>query len=164
MRRAQGFTLIEVMVAMVVIALGVGALLSALVNSANTVNYLRDKSFAQWIAFNQLSELRLSATTAPAAGVTSDVVEYAGGVWRWEQQVSQAGLGDLWRVSVRVSRLGDVGSTVARRAEGENDELPALGTAIGFLANSVTRPSGLTPDWSPPPPTGPGPGGEGGDR
>jgi len=171
--RSRGFTLIEVLVALFVIALGVGALLSALVSSANAVTHLRDKSFAQWIAFNQLSEFRLNATTAPAEGVTGNVVEYAGGVWRWEQQVTEAGIGDLWRISVRVARLGDIGSPgVAREsaasatAEGgngdESSDFAALGTAVGFIGSTVRRPSGLSPEWSPAAPA-PGPG-EGGDR
>ena len=159
--KSRGFTLIEVMVALFVIALGVGALLTTLVTSANMVAYLRDKSFAQWIAFNRVSEVRL-ASTRPEEGVTRDTVEYAGRIWRWEQQVSAAGIGDLMRVDVRVALLDAAEGAEAPRA-GEDDTLPSIGRAIGFFGTALARPSGTTPEWSLRAPAGPGgPGGQGG--
>jgi general secretion pathway protein I len=41
-----GFTLIEVLVALAIVAIGMSAVLTALASSADTVNYLRDKTFA----------------------------------------------------------------------------------------------------------------------
>jgi general secretion pathway protein I len=156
----RGFTLIEVMVALFVIALGVGALLTTLVNSANSVSYLRDKSFAQWIAFNRVSEVRL-ASSRPQPGVTRDTVEYAGRIWRWEQEVIESGLADLMRVDVRVALLGEAAGTERPPAD-EDDELPTLGRATGFFGTALARPSGLTPEWSLRVPPGP-PGGGGGE-
>lgn len=157
--RTRGFTLIEVVVALFVIALGMGALLTTLASSADTVAYLRDKSFAQWIALNRLSELRLS-TGRPETGVTRDTVEYAGSNWVWQQEISEAGIGGLLRVDVRVARVGD--DEDAEPPEG--DDFASLGTAVGFISATPTRGSGLTPDWSPRAPSGPGgPGGPGGD-
>lgn len=157
--KTRGFTLIEVVVALFVIALGMGALLTTLASSADTVSYLRDKSFAQWIALNRLSELRLS-TGRPETGVTRDTVEYAGSNWVWQQEISEAGIGGLLRVDVRVARVGD--DDDAQLPEG--DDFASLGTAVGFLSATPTRGSGLTPDWSPRAPSGTGgPGGGDGD-
>jgi general secretion pathway protein I len=156
--RARGFTLIEVMVALFVIALGVGALLTTLVSAADNVTYLRDRSFAQWIAFNRLAEIRL-AGTRPAAGTRSEAVEYAGANWNVVQTISEAGIGDLLRVDVQVMRLraGEAAATV-RQAEDSEAPQSSLGRAIGFIGPSLARASGISPDWSPRS-TGPGPGG-----
>ena len=160
--RNRGFTLVEVLVALLVIALGVGALLTTLMSSANAAQYLRDKSMAQWIALNRVSEARL-ASSRPALGVTTDTVEYGNAVWRWQQQISDAGISGLMRIDVRVARLGDLGGAVAEDEGGaEGDELPAMGRAIGFVGTALARPNGLTPEWSPRPPANPGPGGGGG--
>jgi general secretion pathway protein I len=163
--RVRGFTLIEVMVALFVIALGVGALLTTLVSAADNVAYLRDRSFAQWIAFNRLAEIRLSSTR-PAAGTKSDAVEYAGTNWRLVQTISEAGIGDLLRVDVQVVRLR-AGEAAEPAGQTEESEVPqsSLGRAIGFIGPSLARASGISPDWNPRA-TGPGPGGggdEGGD-
>src|SRR5690606_16546409 len=97
--KARGFTLIEVMVALFVIALGVGALLTTLLASADMVGYLREKSLAQWIALNRVSELRLS-NSRPEPGLASDTVEFAGGNWRREQEISDSGIEGLLRIDV----------------------------------------------------------------
>ena len=53
-RLAAGFTLVEVMVAVVVIAVSVSALLTQMTNAVDNTAYLRDKTIAQWVAMNQL--------------------------------------------------------------------------------------------------------------
>jgi general secretion pathway protein I len=158
--KIRGFTLIEVMVALFVIALSVGALLTTLVSSADTVGYLREKTFAQWVALNRVSEVRLG-NSPPEQGITRDTVEYAGSVWSREQEVSDAGVGGLMRIDVRVGLLGAVGTTAAEGESPDDDGPPTLGSAIGFIGSSVARSSGLNPDWSPRGAAG-GPGGEGG--
>ena len=56
---SRGFTLVEVMVAMAVVAVALPALLFGLIQQLDGVEYLRDRSLASWVAANQLAELRL---------------------------------------------------------------------------------------------------------
>jgi general secretion pathway protein I len=156
--KSRGFTLIEVMVALFVIALSVGALLTTLVSAADTVGYLRERSFAQWVALNRVSEVRLG-NSAPEPGVTRDTVGFAGSRWSREQEVSDAGIGGLLRIDVRVALLGAAGTTAPALEIAEDERPPTLGSAIGFIGSSVARSSGINPDWSPRAPAG-GPGGE----
>ncbi len=77
MSRQRGFTLIEVLVALVIVALGMSALLETLGSAADTATWLRDKTFAQWIAFNQLEQtLRLSGSRCPPTGTTDGELDY----------------------------------------------------------------------------------------
>ena len=59
--RARG-----VVVALLVVV-GVAALLSTLSSAAETTAYLRDKTFAEWVGFNQIAAVRL-ALQAPQDG------------------------------------------------------------------------------------------------
>jgi prepilin-type N-terminal cleavage/methylation domain-containing protein len=59
-RGARGFTLVEVLVALMIVAIGLSALMVAVSGAARTSGYLRDKTLAQWIALNRLSEVRLN--------------------------------------------------------------------------------------------------------
>jgi general secretion pathway protein I len=140
-----GFTLVEVLVALVVVALGMGALLTTISSSANAVARLRDRSFAQWIALNQIALLRLSGQR-PSAGTTSGELDYAGAHWRWQQEITDPGVAGILRVEVRVApQLAGAGTT----SGGSGDEaFPATGIAYAFIGSSVMRASGIDPDWS----------------
>lgn len=165
--KARGFTLIEVMVALFVIAVSVGALLSALVASADGTGHMRDKAFAQWIALNRITEMRISPQR-PSIGTTNDTVEYAGSTWKLEQQVSDPGIQGVLRIDVRVGRMNTAGSSataierVKAAAAGEDDAASTLGSAIGFIGTSMARPNGQLPQWTAPQTGGPGGGGPGG--
>lgn len=158
---ARGFTLVEVLVALVVVALGMGALLATISSSANTISRLRDKSFAQWIGLNQIALLRLSGQR-PSEGVTTGEVDYAGAKWRWRQEITDQGIAGIMRVEVRVAPQV-VGASSAT-GDSEEEAFPATGVAFAFIGSSVMRASGIDPDWSleAATPRTPGPGAGGG--
>ena len=65
--RAAGFTLIEVMVALVVVALGMMAVHTTLNGYAAASALLEEQTLASWIATNKLTELSI-APTWPSLG------------------------------------------------------------------------------------------------
>jgi general secretion pathway protein I len=142
--RLRGFTLIEVVVALFVIAIGIGALMTTLASSADSVGHLREKSFAEWVALNRLSELRLQGTPA-AAGIVMGSTEYAGSNWRWRQEISDQGIAGILRIDIAVAAATAGAPAAATSAEAA---FPALATAYGFVGRSVAPPNGIDPDWS----------------
>lgn len=56
---AEGFTLIEVLVAVAVIAAVLPALMLLMIKQADYAGIIRDKTIANWIAENKATELRL---------------------------------------------------------------------------------------------------------
>lgn len=85
---ARGFTLIEVMVALVIVAFGLGALLSTLSASASNLSALREKTLAHWIALNLIADTRL-APQAPSTGTTEgEVTNFAAGNWHFRREVT----------------------------------------------------------------------------
>jgi general secretion pathway protein I len=65
MRPAPGFTLIEVMVALAIVAITLGAGIKAAGALTGNTQRLADATAAQWCADNQLTGLRLSGLTPP---------------------------------------------------------------------------------------------------
>lgn len=104
--RQFGFTLIEVVVAIAIVALGMMAVFRVVHDTVNNSAYLRDRSFATWIADNRLVELRLGAEM-PSVDQTEGDVEFASQSWRWQVTVSQTPVADLRRIDVRVRRAAD---------------------------------------------------------
>lgn len=126
MRTHRGFTLIEVLVALVIVALGMSALLETLGSAADTATWLRDKTFAEWIGFNQLATLRLSGSL-PSEGTTNGELDYAGRHWRWREEVTAMGFPGLFRVDVLVEPADT--STI--------DEKGWMATVTGGMGDAV---------------------------
>lgn len=79
---AFGFTLIEVMVALTIIAISLGALLSTSGTQANSVGFLKHKTLAHWVAVNELSEIRI-AKVFPDLGDKKGSTKMADNEWYW---------------------------------------------------------------------------------
>lgn len=102
MRRGRsGFTLVEVMVALAIIALSLTAVAAKMSRMIDTSNSMRERTYASWIAQNKITELRL-ANVIPEVSTTSGDVEYANQTWRWRAVVSESGIENLFRVDVEV--------------------------------------------------------------
>jgi general secretion pathway protein I len=138
-RIARGFTLIEVLVALAIVAIGMAAVLEALTSSANTAMYLQDKTFAEWVALNRIETVRLSGTI-PKPGTSNDNIDYAGRSWEWQQKVTS-----LPRVPGMVQIAVDV-----RPADSKaSDERGWYASATGFMSNAIAPPSNPPPPaWS----------------
>ncbi len=94
-----GFTLIEVLVALAIVAIGMTALMSALTSSANTTVFMRDKTLAEWVALNQIEAVRL-ALQRPTKGETDGDAEMAGRKWKWHQEIMETEVKGIMRVDV----------------------------------------------------------------
>jgi type II secretion system protein I len=124
---AGGFTLIEVLVALVIVALGMSALLETLSASANNISALRDKTVAEWIAMNQIANTRL-ALKAPSIGITDgEVSNCAEGNWHWQQRVTAVdAVPGLLSITVSVRRTG---AAAQGSGAGNSGNSTASGTA-----------------------------------
>jgi general secretion pathway protein I len=98
--RPNGFTLVEVLVALVVVAVALGALTYAGARALSRQADLEARTFALWLADNRIAELRLQPRVS--AGRARGSERYAGRDWRWRSEVSPAPGGELWRIEVAV--------------------------------------------------------------
>lgn len=104
-RRESGFTLIEVMVALAVVAIALPALIISLYQQVDGTAHIRDKSIAQMVAANRLSELRLiSAATEPLRpGSSEGMSEMAAREWYWWLETTITDVDTFYRVEVNVA-------------------------------------------------------------
>ena len=105
-RGDQGFTLLEVMVALVIISLSLAGVAGSMGQMIDTANTMRDRTYASWIAQNKITEMRVSGIV-PEVGESSGDVDYANTIWVWSADVSETGIENLFKVEVSVSFPGD---------------------------------------------------------
>ena len=122
-RAHRGFTIIEVMVALAIVAFSLTAIAASMGQMIDAANAMRDRTYASWIAQNKIAELRL-ANELPEPSETSGEIEFAGTTWAWTAKIEAvpAGIENFFQVHVSVSYPGD-----------EN----AVRTVIGFIGEPV---------------------------
>jgi len=98
----QGFTLLEMLVALTIFSLAGLALVRLQAVSARTSVDLHQRTMAEIVARNLMIE-RLTDPRPPAEGASNGTVENAGRQWRWTQQVdADANEQRLLVVTIRV--------------------------------------------------------------
>jgi len=100
--RARGFTLLEAMVALVIVALGMMAVNGQLNRYVVAASFVEEKTLASWIGTNQITALRVG-TTWPAGGTHDEDGEFAQRKWRCHIVVTETDVMNLHRVDVSVS-------------------------------------------------------------
>jgi general secretion pathway protein I len=116
-RRPAGFTLLEVLVALVILALAMGALIKTAGDHTLLVADLETRTQAFLVAENQLH--RLQATKAwPDASEQKDVLEQGGRRWLWQARFENTPDPDLRRVVVDVRVADDANAAVQARVVG----------------------------------------------
>mmetsp|Transcript_6281 Transcript_6281/g.3524 ORF Transcript_6281/g.3524 Transcript_6281/m.3524 type:complete len:130 (+) Transcript_6281:1100-1489(+) len=109
----QGFTLLEVLVALAVLALAMGAIIKTVSNNTRNAAYLQEKTFAHWVAVNRLVEVQLEKEWPPI-GTTTGSQEMAGYEWYWLMKVEETPDKDVRRVNISVrTSLPDMDEPIA---------------------------------------------------
>jgi len=133
-RVERGFTLIEVLAALVIVALGMLGVIEAVTQAARNGTYLRDKTLAHWIAMNLVTERRLAASPPDVAESSGDI-DYAGQRWHWTMRVTQT--------QVETMRRMDVAVRTAEAADGTS-----LTSLTAFYGAAIGPAGGGTLAWA----------------
>lgn len=101
LRGARGFTLIEAMIALAIVALGMIAVHMQLGRYAQNAARTEEKTLASWIATNKITELSVQKTW-PELGKDEEDIDFAGRAWHYTIEVLKTPADNLRRVDVSV--------------------------------------------------------------
>ncbi len=118
-----------------VVAIGLAALMVAVSGTARTSGYLRDKTLAQWIALNRLSEVRLN-TNKFGQNTDTGELDFAGRTWHYDTRYFDTSIASMKRVVVRV---------YAGNAKTKGNP---LAESTGFLGTSLSQPGTADVNWN----------------
>jgi general secretion pathway protein I len=120
-RAAAGFTLVEILVALAIVAVALAAGMRALAQSADSASTLKSRTIALWVAQNRLANAQL-ADPWPSLGASSGDAEQAGARLVWRETISGTPNPAFRKIEITV-------------AEPQTPDY-ALARLIGYIGNS----------------------------
>lgn len=121
MSRSDGFTLLEVLIALAILAIAMAAVARATALMTDSSHELKRRLLAEWVAEDRLAE-HIARSEWPDIGTKSGVVEQAGLSLRWEERVANTPNIAFRRMEIRVYA-------------GEHEDY-ALTQLVGYLGRS----------------------------
>jgi general secretion pathway protein I len=125
--RRKGFTLVEVLVALAIVAIALMSALRAAGQGTNNVGELRSRLLAGWVAENLMAEHRARADWLPL-GIQRGTAREGGLDFTWREDVIATPNTAFRRVDVHVFATAE--------------ELHSLAHLTGFIVNAPPGPGG----------------------
>jgi len=97
----KGFTLLEVMVSLLIVALALTSLVKGAAGKVNNANELRDKTFAQWVAVNKITEWR-ALHTLPTSNSAAGEQMMGQQQWFWAAKFIKTDIGSIRKAEISV--------------------------------------------------------------
>jgi general secretion pathway protein I len=111
-RQPSGFTLIEVLVGLLVLALALMALTRTAAIQVQAFGDMRERTLAGWLAADVLAETRLD-NPFPPTGKSDGKRKFAGRDWHWQLTVEATEVATMRRLNVYVYTSADSTTPVA---------------------------------------------------
>lgn len=163
-RRQRGFSLLEVVIAIAVLAFAMAALVEGAGRGAFNANHLKEKTLAHWVGLNKIAEYQLQPTW-PTVGVQKGTYDMAGFDWRWEARVTATEDRNVHRLEMEV-RTGPGSKQAITKLTAFLDNPASVGAAVAPAGgaggpqgsnspakpgNSGQKPAGTSSSTSSPP-------------
>ena len=137
-RAAGGFTLVEILVALLVLAIALTAAARGLGAAIDTTAALRDRTLARWVAEDRLASLELEREW-PALDVKEGDADMGGRAFRWRQETGVTPVARMRRVEVSVFQPG-IDSPLAKLTGFVEQTGTQTGTQPGTQTGTQTGP------------------------
>ena len=111
--RAAGFTLVEVLVALAILAIALAAAMRTLHLTTDSAQETKLRLLATWVAQNQLAELTAKQEFS-APGISNGNLDYAGVKFAWQHNISGTPNAAFRKLEIRVTKPDDTSHALAQ--------------------------------------------------
>ncbi|HCS64854.1 MAG TPA: type II secretion system protein GspI [Cellvibrio sp.] len=143
--KQRGFTLLEAMIALMIVAMALPALITLVLTQLDGSAAIRDKTYAYWVAENQLTRVRLLQQQKAKKALAdykvpekdSGTVDMMGLRWQWQMKsiaMDTLPVPGFTRIEIAVRLLGTADGASLGRASVDEDQ-PALARLTGYISD-----------------------------
>jgi len=115
---SQGFTLIEVIVALAIIAIAMGAVMTSVTANVGNAAALKERTIAHWVAMNKMAEMQVTKAY-PRGRSSNESVEMAGVEWHVQVEKSRMRLDALKEFGADTNKYKQIDVQVRLTEEAE---------------------------------------------
>ncbi|CAM2799395.1 GspI family T2SS minor pseudopilin variant LspI [Legionella worsleiensis] len=98
-----GFTLIEVLLALAIIAIALTALLKATAQNIENTHRLKEKTISHWIAMQGVSMIQLNLLQINQSQESTQATKMLGEQWYWRAKISNTPITKVQQITISVS-------------------------------------------------------------
>lgn len=102
-RASSGFTLIEILLALAIIAIALTALLKAIAQNVDNTHRIKEKTISHWVAMQGVAMVQLGLLKVTQGQETTQDTTMLGQHWFWRVQVSNTPQKNMQLITISVS-------------------------------------------------------------
>lgn len=99
-----GFTLIEVLLALAIIAISLTALLKSTAQTVRNTARLEDKAISHWVSMQGVTMIQLKLLPLPLNQTITQVTDLLGQKWFWQATVTKTPIPNVERILITTSK------------------------------------------------------------
>ncbi|MFO9236802.1 GspI family T2SS minor pseudopilin variant LspI [Legionella pneumophila serogroup 1] len=99
----SGFTLIEVLLALTVIAIALTALLKATAQNIDNTHRIKEKTISHWIAMQGIAMIQLNLLRTSQSQESTQATTMLGQKWYWRAKISPTPIKRMQQITISVS-------------------------------------------------------------
>lgn len=100
---SQGFTLIEVLISLAILAISLTAIVKATSSNIDNTRLVEERNISHWVQMHAISMLQLKLIPI-GSSVISQQTEFLGQIWYWRAKVQPTASPFVKQVTLRVSK------------------------------------------------------------
>lgn len=103
-QKKSGFTLVEVLLALAVIAIALTALLKATAQNIENTHRIKEKTISHWIAMQGVSMIQLNLVQVNQSQESTQATTMLGQRWYWRAKISDTPNIKIQKITISVSQ------------------------------------------------------------
>ena len=102
--QSKGFTLIEVLLALSIIAIALTALIKATAQTVTSTSRVKDKTISHWVAMQGVTMIQLGLLNVSANQEISEATNMLGQRWYWRAKLTPTAINHIQQINITVSK------------------------------------------------------------